>query len=286
MKLALIPLLIAALLMASADPDIDSVELLLSGEHVITEHRGALVVGDAQVTVPPGERVSGPIYVIGGELIVMGSVGTDVIQFAGTVTASPGADITGELRYIGGAQNVSAQSHIGQQTSLRVNPAKGEPIVAALALVLFTLLLAWVGHSLARKRLAAPRNVGEAIGRHPMITLTVGTILSLTMLSIIVFMAFTLVLIPVAVLGLLAGAATVAYGLVGWGYLIGSFLPLRRQDLSTAIGVVVAVTALQLIALVPLVGDLTALAVLLAGVGAVVVTYYGVARFQPAVLPE
>ena len=286
MNLALIPLLIAALLMASTDPNIETVELVLNGTHQITEHRGALVVADAQVTIPSGEQVPGPIYVVGGELVVAGRISTDVIQLAGTVTVESGAEITGELQHIGGSQQVSASSQIGQRSSLGDNPAAGNPLVRIASLVFLTLTLAGVGRSLARRRISALHNVAGAISSHPIITFTVGTLLTLTFLSVFVFMAFTFILLPVAIVGLLAGAVTVAYGFIAWGDLIGRRLPVHRQDLSTAIGVVLAVAALQLLALLPLIGDLIALAVLLTGVGAVAVTYFGVASFTPELMPD
>ncbi len=286
MNLALIPLLIAALLMASSDPTVETVELVLSGTHQITETPGALVVADAQVRIPPDDQVSGPIYVVGGELVVAGRVNTDVVQLAGTVTVEPGAEIAGEWQHIGGTQRVSASSKVGQRTGLGDNPAAGNPIARFASLVLLTLILAGVGRSLARRRSSALHNVAGAIGSHPIITLTVGTLLTLTFLSVFVFMAFTFILLPVAIVGLLAGAVTVAYGFIAWGDLIGGRLPVHRQDLSTAIGVVVAMAALQLLTLLPLVGDLIALAILLTGVGAVTVTYFGVADFKPEVMPN
>jgi len=286
MNLALIPLLIAALLMASTDPNIETVELVLNGTHQITEHRGALVVADAQVTVPSDEQVPGPIYVVGGELVVAGRISTDVIHLAGTVTVESGAEITGELQHIGGSQQVSASSQIGQRSSLGDSPAAGNPLVRIASLVFLTLTLAGVGRSLARRRISALHNVAGAISSHPIITFTVGTLLTLTFLSVFVFMAFTFILLPVAIVGLLAGAVTVAYGFIAWGDLIGRRLPVHRQDLSTAIGVVLAVAALQLLALLPLIGDLIALAVLLTGVGAVAVTYFGVASFTPELMPD
>ncbi len=285
MNLALVPLLIAALLMASSDPTVETVELVLSGTHEITEQRGALVVGEAQVRIPSDDQVSGPIYVVGGELVVAGRVDTDVVQLAGTVKVEPGAEIAGELQHIGGTQRVSAISKVGQRTGLGDNnPVAGSPIARFASLVVLTLIVAGVGRSLARRRISALDHVAGAIGSHPIITLTVGTLLTLTFISVFVFMAFTIILLPVAIIGLLAGAVTLAYGLIAWGNLIGDRLPVQHRDLSTAIGVVIAMVALQLLTLLPVVGDLIALAILLTGVGAVTVTYFGVTDFKPDVM--
>jgi hypothetical protein len=99
-------------------------------------------------------------------------------------------------------------------------------------------------------------------------------------------MAFTLVLIPITVLGIAAGLLTLGYGLIGSGHLIGTFLPIRRPGLATAFGVVVLMGGLTLVSLIPVVGDLVGAALVLTGVGAVLVTYYGVAPFRPEPLPD
>ncbi len=285
MNLGLIPLLIAALLMASADPGTETVELMLTGTHQISEHRGALVVADARVAIPSEAEVSGPVYVVAGELVVSGRVDTDVIQLAGTVTVDPGAQIGGELRHVGGTQQVSDASRVGQRTSVAYNPAAGDPVAGIGSFLVLTLLLAAAGHRLATRRASALRHVAGAIRGHPVITLTVGTLLTLTFISLFVFMAFTFVLLPVAIAGLLAGAVTLGYGVIAWGDLIGDRLPIRRRGPSTTLGVVAAMGAIQLVALVPVVGDVIALVILLTGVGAVAVTYFGVAEFTPDVLP-
>jgi hypothetical protein len=63
-NLALIPLLLVALLMAGADPGLDRAEVLWDGRHEVVEHEGVLIVGDADVVVPAGTVVPGPVYVI------------------------------------------------------------------------------------------------------------------------------------------------------------------------------------------------------------------------------
>ncbi len=286
MNLGLIPLLIAALLMASADPGTETVELVLTGTHQISEHRGALVVADARVAIPSDEEVPGPVYVVAGELVVSGRVDTDVIQLAGTVTVEPGAQVGGELRHVGGTQQVSGSAQVAQRTSVAYNPTAGNPVAGIVSFVALTLLLAAAAHRLATRRASALRHVGGAIRGHPVITLTVGTLLTLTFISVFVFMAFTFVLLPVAIAGLLAGALVVGYGVIAWGDLIGDRLPIRRRGPSTALGVVAAMGAIQLVALIPVVGDVIALAILLTGVGAVTITYFGVAEFTPDILPQ
>jgi cytoskeletal protein CcmA (bactofilin family) len=286
-NLTVIPLLVVALLMVSGDPDVEIAQLMMTGNHAVGEHEGALIVGEAAVVIPAGAEVPGPVYVIGGELTVSGAVTGDVIQLAGTVTVGLGGSIGGELQHVAGTLVVSAGANIGRRSSLDLAGAAGDAAASGfLPAVVLILLLAGVGFLLTKKRRAALDNVAAAVTGHPVVTFTVGTLLALTFISLFVFMALTLVLFSVAVLGLLAGVLILGYGLIGWGHLIGARLHIRHQRLATVVGVVVVTTGVQLAGAIPLLGDLIVAAVLLTGLGAVVVTYFGVARFRPAALPD
>jgi hypothetical protein len=148
------------------------------------------------------------------------------------------------------------------------------------------LLLAGLGYLVAQRRPHALANVSAAVRSHPIVTLTVGILVTLTVIAILVFMAFTLVLIPVSVVGLLVGVAVLGYGLIAVGHLVGARLPIHRPARATSVGVILALIGFRLAGSVPLVGDLVVGGVLLAGVGAVLVTYFGVSQFRPATLPD
>lgn len=287
MNLAILPLLIAALLMVSGNSDVETAQVLMTGDHVLEDHDGAVIVAEATVAIPDGTQVPGPIYVVGGELSVSGTVLGDVIQLAGTVTVESGASVGEELQHIAGTLLVSDDADIGRRTTLDLGGATGGSTVARyLPGVILALVLAGVGYWLSKRRGTALDNVASAAISHPVASLTVGVLLALTFISVFVFMAMTLVLLPVAIIGLLVGIVTLGYGIIGWGRFVGSRLPVRHSSLSTAAGVAVVVIAAQLVGSIPVVGDLVVAGVLLVGLGAVVVTYFGVVRFRPMVLPD
>lgn len=286
MSPSLIPLLIAALMLIATDADVDTVEIVLSGRHQIEDHHGALIVGDARVTVPSAAEVPGPIYVIGGELNLAGAVATDVIQLAGTVTVETRARIGDELRLIGGRQSISSDSEIGRRTSLEFDAADGNPFTRLAFTGALAVLLGWLGARLSRGRRYLLDHVADAVTKHYLVSFTVGVLITLTALAVFVFMAFTVILVPVAVIGIVAGLGTLAYGVICWGHLIGTRLPVQRSGWATASGVGLTVVFLRLTALVPLVGSLVVLVIVLTSIGAVVVTYYGAAPFRPAPLPD
>lgn len=285
MSLTLIPLLIAALLLVSADSGVETVQLVLTGEREIVEQHDAMIIGDARVAIPPGAEIPGPIYVIGGELVVDGKVSGDLIQLAGTVRVSAGAGIAGELREIAGTLIVDDGAIIGRRTGLNLT-AETSPGRDVMAQVSLAVLLALAGVLVARKRSEALGNVSSAAAGHPVITFTVGLLVTLTVISLLVFMAFTLVLIPVALLGIVAGLVVLAYGVISWGHLIGSRLPIRQGAPATGLGVLVALVVMRLVGLIPLIGDALVAGLLLTGVGAVLVTYFGITRFRPDPLPD
>lgn len=287
MNLELIPLLILALLMISAGgAEVETAELVIEGDHEITEHRGALIVGDATVTVPADAEVSGPVYVIGGELRVQGRVTGDVTQLSGELIVEDEAAIDGELLHVAGTESLADGAQIGERTTVEVTPAEADPVAAYVPSVLMTLLLALAGGGIARKRPGLLNNVGTAAREHPVVSLTVGALLFVTFLAVFVFMAFTLVLIPVSLLGLLMGLLTIAYGVLTWGYLIGEQLGISRVDVATGVGVITVMVLLHILGFVPVIGEAVSIGVFLTGLGAVVMTYFGLRQFEPVILPE
>lgn len=294
MNLATIPLLIAALLMlGSGGTPPDTVQILLSGQVALVgptaggpSDPGAVIVADASARIPDGVEVSGPVYVIGGELTVDGRVTGDVVQLAGTVVVGPSAEIGGELRQIAGTLEVDPGAEVVRRSSVDLASGSRDGPGSLVPLAVLTLLLALVGGLLARTRPRALGNVAEAITTHPVIVLTVGALLGVTAIAFVVYMAFTLVLLPLAFIALAVGAVALAIGTIGLGHALGRRMPGMTPTLATPLGVVVAMVVLHLVGLIPLIGSLVVIALLLAGLGATVLTYFGLARFEPVRLAE
>lgn len=212
--------------------------------------------------------------------VVMG--GLDLL----TLVVADGVANGGELLHVAGRETPADGAEIEDRTIVEVTPADPDPVASFAPLVLTTLVLALSGALFARRNHRLLENVGTTARNHALVSLTVGALLFLTFLTVFVFMAFTLVLIPVSLLGLLVGLASIVYGVLGMGYLVGRRLGPSRVDVSTGLGVVVVVGILQVGFLLPVVGDFLVGGVLLTGLGAVVVTYYELRPFEPVSLPE
>jgi cytoskeletal protein CcmA (bactofilin family) len=285
-NLAVFPLLIVALVMVAGNPDVDSAQLALTGEHQVSSLDGALIVVEADVDVPTGSEVAGPIYVVGGTLTVDGAVTGDLVQLAGTVTVGPEGRVGGQLQHTAGTLVIAPTAVIDRLTRLDLSGDTVQGQGGVIPAAVLTVTLSVIGMMLTTKRTRALDTVAAAITGHPVVSLTVGALLALTSLSVFVFMALTLVLLPVALVGLFIGVLTLGYGLVAWGHFVGSMIPIRGRRIATGVGVALAVTGVQVAAAVPILGTIVVPAVLLIGIGGVIITYYGVSPFRPAIADE
>lgn len=283
---ALIPMLLLSLLLIASDGvDTGTARLVLSGEHRLDDTEETLIIGDATVSIPDNAVVTAPIYVIGGTTRITGAVHARVTHIAGTLIVDGDAEID-QLRIIGGNRWVASTADIERRTSLEPAPRTPTPLRSIVLLAVAAGALALAGARLGRTRRRNLDNIAGAMSRHPVVTATVGLLLVLTVLSLLVFMAFTLVLIPVSLLGLTAGLAVTALGIIGWGHRLGRHLPLQQPRAATAAGAAVVTVSLQLVGAIPIVGDIVVGFVLLSGVGAITITYLGFTEFHPAPLPD
>lgn len=260
--------------------DISSMHVVLEDDHD-APGEGLLVVGGGTALVPAGTTHDGPVYVVAGEARIDGRVTGNLVVVSGGATLGDGAAVGGDLEVYGGRLDAAAGATVEgrrQEASPLVETAT-DPSPVGMAVS--NLLLALAGMALVRWRPALLANVGRALLDHPVVSLTVGGTAATVAVAVLVLMAFTIVLIPVTILGAVAGLVVVTYGTLAYGYLLGTRLPVERPPLATGAGVLGVGLLLDVLPLVPVVGDLATLAAAIAGVGAVLVTYFGVVPFEP-----
>jgi len=292
-------LLVVLLLLAGSGAEPDTMEVVFEGNHTLgadtstgegisptssSGDDGALVVGGGTLTVPANATVSAPVFVVGGDLRIEGQV-VDVRVLAGNVTVTDGATVADQLEVLGGQASVADGATIGSRSEL-VGELQGASPTRSPAGFLFQVgALALVAGLLARRNPTLLENVGDSVVNHAAVSGVVGAIAGLTLLVLFVYMAFTLLLLPLSVAGLVAEFGIVVYSYVVFGYLIGSRLPVERVDLASAAGAGLFVVALELLGRVPLLGILGQALLVAVGFGAVLVTYFGLREFEPAEIP-
>lgn len=286
-----LPLLVVVLLLvAGSGADPDAVHVAFDGDRTADglagpDARGPLVVAGGHLSVPANATHDGPLYVIGGTASIAGTVDGDVTVFAGNLSLADGATVAGELQSVGGETDVAPGASVARRTDVDVTPRERTLPERLGVLALQALALAAVAFAVARRAPDALATVGDAATEHALVAGVVGALAGTTLLVGFVAMAFTIVLVPVSVLGVVAQLVVVAYALVTVGARLGRTLPIARDDVAAATGTAALVVALDVLDAVPVVGALAALAVVCVGFGAVLVTYFGLQRFEPVQLP-
>lgn len=279
-----VPLIVVALLLIAAQPGVETVTTVVGGDQSLPEGADAVVVVDGTVTIPPETDAPASIYVAGGTVRVGGTLEGDLVQLAGTVSVTSSGTVAGRYQQFGGELVAASGAAVEPEVVAEPLTRERSPATSALGFVLQALALAAVSFVLGRRLPGLLANVGDAVSHHPVVSGTVGLLAIVTLLALFVFMAFTIILIPVSVLGLAAGVGVVVYAYVAVGYLVGRLIPDERPGVATAIGAVAFLVATRLVGQVPLIGDTVVVAVLVIGVGAVLITYFGLRTFEPPTL--
>jgi hypothetical protein len=229
-----------------------------------------------------------------GSFTLGGTVDGDIIQFSGDLDIGPGAGVSGNLQTSGGQLRGPAEQAVAGQVT--ANPVRvpfgaewlrqslGRQLGWGFGETLLLTLLAWV---LAR---AIPRpleRIAGAATRHTLVSAAMGLLAGVVGLALIVQMVFTVLLIPVSLLGLMLLFISIGFGWIGFGVVSGGWLAERLNadwsfPLKAAIGTFVFMLALNLIGLIPGISDLLSFISAVIGLGAVFLTRFGGREFIPA----
>lgn len=271
--------------------------LVLEGSHTYAEGDtlpGVLVMLGGEVTLQPGARVDGQVFLLGGSLNVEGQVERDISAIGGELTLGPGAVVGGDVRVGSGELRRSPQAAV--QGKVLTGAASGvEPGdlfperslgQRLIWLIPEALILAGLAY-LAASYIPRPvSRVKRAAVGHPVVSIAMGLLAGIVLPVLLVVMAFTLILIPVTLLGLVVGFLAIGYGWVGIGTAVGHRLATWRNwalrpPASAFLGTLVFMLVVNLVALIPAVGSLVSLLTATTGLGAVLLTRFGLREFVP-----
>jgi len=303
MKKVLLACLLALLLAATATPvfaDGGGGRVVFGGSFTLASGErldGDLVIFGGNAILEEDSRVNGNVVVMGGNARVAGEVEGDVVTFGGNVEVRATAVVNGDLVTIGGNvhREEGAVVRGSQVESLefrgfprfwtfptRISFNRGidlwsrfifdvfRAIFMALALAALGLLvvLFWPKQTEA---------VGQAILAAPLPSGGVGLLTAVVAAALMVLLAITICLSPVA---LLLFVATLAAGLFGWiavGLLVGQRLleAFKVKGITPMIAVVVGILLISLLGAIPCLGVLVVIVAGCVGLGAVVLTRFG-----------
>ena len=265
--------------------------LVLEGRHTInggTTLAGDLFVLDGQVSLHPGGRITGSAFVLGGEVVIGGAVDGDIAVIGGRLRLTETATVAGGLRRGGGQVAQADGAMVG--TAL-VSPVAVDALIGLTRpapeadgfsawLVVQLVILALLAAIAARVARRGIERMVEAVHTQPLVPMAVGTLALIVGLSLLVFMVFTVVLIPVALLLAMAGMLGAGLGLVSLGLAavrrtLGPSTFGGRASVQAAVGSVTLAVAVLLISRIPLVGEVTVAAVAATALGAWLSTRFG-----------
>ena len=276
-----VPLLVVALLLISAQPGVETVTTVFDGSQELSSGADAVVVAGGSVTVPEGTRTGTELYVVGGTARIEGTLDGRLVQFAGNVTVGSAGAVRGPYRVFGGDREVPERAAVDLEVVAEPVTRERSPVESAAFFLLQAGVLAPVAFVLGRRYPDLLANAGHSVRHHPVVSGTVGLLATVTLLALFVFMAFTIILIPISLLGLLGGVLVYLYAHVVVGFLLGRWMTTERPGVATAAGAVLFLLATRLLNLVPVVGGTVSVMLLVVAVGAVFVTYFGLREFQP-----
>jgi len=278
---------------------------LESGE----ELDGDLVVFGGSAVLEEDSRVDGSVVVMGGSASIAGKVDDDVVVFGGNVELRATAIVDGDLITIGG----NAEREEG--AIIRGSEIKGLEfrffprfwtlptrlyfeyrwpnlwfrfIFDVFRTIFMVLALATLGLLIVLFWPKQTEAVGQTVLTAPLPSGGVGLLTIVVAAALMVLLAITICLSPVA---FLLGVATLAAGIFGWtavGLLVGQRLleAFKVEEINPLIAVAVGVLLISLLGAVPCLGPVMVIVVGSLGLGAVVLTRFGTQTYPlPAPVP-
>jgi hypothetical protein len=293
---SLLALLCSFLLTACSADGLYSLTLVTEGQHELTQNiQGDLLILGGEVTLPEDVSVNGNVHLLLGELTVNGEINGDVSFMNGDLTLGDSALLRGDLNLGGGSFHRSPDSVIegvvdtGAGVSLPSVPERETPSDWSfwLRAILNGLFSGLIAAALVRYFPSAIGRIGEAITHHSLASGAMGILVGIVGISLLVTMAYTILLIPVSILMLFLLAAGVFLGWIGLGTELGRLLvralkqPIQ-PSMAAFIGMFIFMPAFQLLSSMPVLGGLSGIALVSVGLGAVSLTRLGLRRFVPA----
>jgi hypothetical protein len=285
-----ITIFLLALLLAGCDDGVYSSTLIFEGNHTFgpeTSLPGDVLLRAGTAEFSAGSQVNGSVYVVGGELVVNGQIAGDLAVLDGTVTLGPEAVIGGDLRAGGGTTRQAETAVVQGETITGLvlpleNAAQPAGWEATARWLVGALLLAALGGVLTRWQSQPLQNVAHAATAHWLPAAALGLLVLLVLPTLLVMMAFTIVLLPlVLILGLLVFLIW-GLGIISLGAQLGRWLAEQlRRPLSPGWATFGGTLLLMGLYALPWIGGLllSGTAVLL--FGAVLLSRFGTQSYEP-----
>lgn len=276
--------------------------VLAAGERL----NGDLAVLGGSALIEDGAQVNGNVAVAGGSLTVDGTIMGDIAVFGGQVELNTTAVVEGDIATFGGnvsqAEGATVNGEVvegfGDQPpfelpQIQIPATPQPPSVLRMLLNYVWQVLSAIGLALALAALGLlalvmfPKpveRVANTVIASPAATFGVGLLTMLIVFGLAAILAITICLAPISLLLLLAGAVAWLFAWIALGWLVGQRL-LEAIKLRNANPLLEAILGIFLITLlwraVPCLGWLFWFIISAWGLGAIVLTRFGMQPYNP-----
>jgi hypothetical protein len=269
-------------------------------QHLTGTTFGDLIMLGGNTTIEPDAVLEGSAHLLSGQLDLQGKVTGNVSIFNGELSFGPDGEIEGNLNQGGGELTDFRRSAVGGKinASSGVNipqaPAAaqaGNALGTAARWLISAILIGLAGASVDRYLPQRVRRIGNAAANHLPAALAAGILVGIAGLTLLILMAYTIVLIPVTLIGGMLLTLAVILGWISLTVILGcraaQLLKSRPKPRLTAFSSsAIFMLCLQGLSVLPYLGGLLGLTAASIGLGAVYLTQFGRHRFIPEFDPN
>lgn len=276
------------------------------------ELTGNLAVIGGTATLDVGSTMTGDVFLTGGTITVSGTVNGDFIAIGGAVNIEDTAVINGNISLIGATLKNSPLAEINgeiteqspkfldfdfsnpQNIDIPFTPSQ-TPLTKMLQASLQALAMAALAVILGLLFPQQIKRIATTFASEPLVTGGVGLLTIVIAAILLVIFTLTIILIPITALSALLLGIAIVFGWIAIGHEIGQriaglFKATWHSSIAAGIGVLLLGLVTGFATLIPCIGWLVGVIVAVVGLGAVVISRFGSAKYAnkmaQAVLPN
>jgi cytoskeletal protein CcmA (bactofilin family) len=261
---------------------------------------GNIVVIGGTATIEEGAAVKGDIVLIGGTITVNGNVTGNLVAVGGVTTLGDHAVVNGDIVTAGASlkksDTATVTGSITEQTpSIDLGSSRPwqfpwqtkQGILSKLVSIVFESIAMAVMASLLGLILPKQiQRIANTIQSEPLVAGGVGLLTVVGSPILLVILVITIILIPVALIYVLAFGLAGLFGWIAVGHFLGERLSKSihvnwSEPIISGIGVLVLSLLVGALGLIPCIGWIIGFVLVLLGLGAIVMTRFGVVDSSP-----
>jgi hypothetical protein len=317
-KFVLIGLIISVMMLAlpaqvfAQGPDDSDGQVVLGGTYKLASGQklnGDLVVFGGVATVEHGATVEGDVVSIGGAMDVNGIIKGDVVAIGGVINLKKQALVEGNLININAVLQREEGSVIqGQITTefpdnfkfnfnmlpftMPANPksplAPGslvrlalDPIGDILGMLLRVLAMGALAVLVSLFAQKPAERVAQAIVDQPVVVGGLGLLTLVVAPALVLVLAITILLVPLALLGVMLLVIAVVFGWIAMGYEVGRRMAVSLKSdwtmpVNAGLGTLILTLIVSLIGYLPCIGWIAPFLVIILSLGGVLISRFGI----------